>query len=313
MGWAGASRPRQGRASILAVTTPGPGDQPAGRVQLCGRLDPQAVGTAPPAPEPESEQQITEASSLSDRPRGGLAVAPGPESPQRCWASRARAVSYPALAQTQRSPGGADHTSSGSHCFRVPVDAAWVWPVPEPAGSRDFPVARPSPTQPGKPSSPHFTGVDAESSLAPHVPPPGGDVPAWEQGPLTPRSAEHTLALGDRRRKPIPGPSSSSLLQGNSGRGRTQTPQTVSRQWRHQELQVSSTQQPSRATASSPERPAPPTTPLGKVAPGSLLAASQPIPSPRQDRGPQRQLSPQSWKPRPASETLRADGHGAAE
>lgn len=109
-GWAGASRPRQGGASILAMTTPGSGDQPAGRVQVCGRLDPQAVGTAPfqlrnQNPNRNNRLQRHPASltglvgvwlwslGLKAPSAGG----PG-QHPTQPWA------------QTQLSPGGAKHT-----------------------------------------------------------------------------------------------------------------------------------------------------------------------------------------------------------
>lgn len=145
-GWAGASRPRQGGASILAMTTPGPGDQPAGRVQVCGRLDPQAVGTAPF----QLRNQNPNRNNGLQRHPASLTGLVG----VWLWSLGLKPPALVGQGSVLPSPG-LKHSSaqvvptapsSGSHCFRVPRDAEWVWPAPEPAGSRDFPVARPSPT-----------------------------------------------------------------------------------------------------------------------------------------------------------------------
>lgn len=150
MGWAGASRPRRGGASILAVTTPGPGDQPVGGF---------SYGAGSTLRQWELLLQLQNRNRnrnnrLQRHPDSltchvGVWLWPlGPKAPSAAGPAGPGQCPTQPWAQTQRSPGGANHTSSGSHCFRVPMDAKWVWPVPEPAGSRDFPVARPSPTQP---------------------------------------------------------------------------------------------------------------------------------------------------------------------
>lgn len=141
----------------------------------------------------------------------------------------------------------------------------------------------------------HFTDVGAESRLAPCVPPPGGDVPAGSKVPSPPGAQSTRSPLGtgggSPAQAPLPLVSSKETLGGAGPKHPRLSPGSG-----HEPPGATGELHPAARQGPQPgaQRPAPPTTLLGKVAPGSLLAVTQPIPSPWQDRGPQRQLSPQS-------------------
>lgn len=263
---------------------------------MCDRLDPQAVGTAPFQLQNRNRNHRLQRRPASLTGLVELGCGPWALTPPALLGQQGQGSVLPALGSNTAQPRWCQpHPHLGvttSECLWM-LSGRGLHPSRLEAGTSPQRVPHPH----NQASLPHPTSQMWVPSQGWHpvfhlqvgMSQPGSKVPS----PPGAQSTRSPLGTGGGSPSQAPLPLvSSKVTLGGAGP-------------KHPRLSPGSGREPPGATGElhpaarqgpqpGAQRPAPPTTLLGKVAPGSLLAVTQPIPSPWQDRGPQRQLSPQS-------------------